>query len=380
MEKFAIGLMSGTSLDGIDVALAKVAGFSMSTKLHWLDFKTYPYEPEDLKVIKQVMSSPVDIRLVSSLHNRLGHVYADAVIKFCETHDIMLTDLAFIASHGQTICHLGVSDASYTRSTLQLGDGSIIAQRCLTDVVSDFRSADMAVGGQGAPLVPYADYVLFGQSGSGRIMQNIGGIANLSVLSRQGRLEDIMAFDTGPGNMVLDAAVQHFFDLPYDEDGTIARHGRLDQALLNALKQHPFFNEKPPKSAGREQFGQAFFNKLLTRYANVCAEDMVATLTRFTVDTILEAYQRFVLPQYSIDEVIISGGGAYNKTILEQLNLGLPSCKVMPLEALGLNSKAKEAMCFIVLANETLQGQPANVPSATGASRPAVLGKISRYT
>lgn len=379
MKKLAVGLMSGTSLDGIDVALAEIAGFGVSTVLHWLDFKTYPYEPAVLKDIHQVISEPVDVRLVSSLHSRLGHAYADAVLDLCADHAVHPADLAFIASHGQTICHLGHAEDIYHASTLQIGDGSIIAQRCQTDVVSDFRPADMALGGQGAPLVPYADYVLFGQSPQGRMMQNIGGIANVTVLPRHGRLEDIMAFDTGPGNMLIDAAVQYFFQRPYDEDGAIARSGSLHQEVLGWLKSHPFFHNKPPKSAGREQFGQAYFNTLLTQFPAVSTVDLVATLTRFTVETILDAYHRFVFPNTAIEAVIVSGGGAYNKTILEQLQTGLPSCEVKPLEALGFNSKAKEAVCFIVLGNETLHGQPANVPTATGASKPAVLGKISRY-
>lgn len=379
MTKIALGLMSGTSLDGIDVALAKIDGFSMSTNLHWLDFETYPYEAKDLEAIHQVMSGLVDIRHVSSLHNRLGHVYADAVINFCKRHAIQLADLAFIASHGQTVCHLGKAEDPYSPSTLQLGDGSIIAQRCQTDVVSDFRTADMALGGQGAPLVPYADYVLFSQENKGRIMQNIGGIGNLTVLPRQGQIDEIMAFDTGPGNMLIDAAVQHFYDRPFDKDGAIARSGSSNQKLLSWLKNHPFFHGRPPKSAGREQFGQAYFKTILSNFSKVRDVDVVATLTQFTVDTMVEAYERFVMPQHTIDEVIVSGGGAYNKTLLEQLRIRLPSCKVMPLEALGFNSKAKEAMCFIVLANETLHGQPANIPKATGASQPAILGKISRY-
>jgi anhydro-N-acetylmuramic acid kinase len=284
-----------------------------------------------------------------------------------------------VASHGQTVSHTPSSRPF--AATLQIGEPSLIAQRLGVPVVSDFRAADMSAGGQGAPLVPYVDWCLLTHPTRSRAIQNIGGIGNVTYLPADAAPEQVLGFDTGPGNMLIDAAAAWFSNgtLNFDKVGQIAASGTVDYDLLVWLLEHPFLAQQPPKSAGREEFGKEFFDReILPRqehWSRERAKDVVATLTAFTAYSIFEAYRSF-LPTMP-DELIVGGGGARNPTLMRMLTEKFSGVLVTGHEAFGIDSEAKEALAFAVLANETLLGKPANLPSVTGASKPVILGKIT---
>jgi anhydro-N-acetylmuramic acid kinase len=315
------------------------------------------------------------------LNFAIGEVFADAVLKLCRKSRISINSIDLIGSHGQTIYHnpKGTRFGKLLlRSTLQIGEPCIIARRTGKTVVADFRPADIAAGGQGAPLVPYADYLLFSHKKKNRIVQNIGGIANLTWLKARADIKDVLAFDTGPGNMIID----HIANLitkgryRYDVDGKIAAKGKVNARLLEKLMQHKFLKRRPPKSTGREEFGAAFSNRLYNTAAKAGLKpaDILATVTAFTARSIIAAYRRFLplLP----DEVILCGGGAKNKTLVKMLKEQIKPAKVLLTDDFGINTDAKEAISFAILAGQTIRGIPNNVPSATGAKTSVVLGKI----
>jgi anhydro-N-acetylmuramic acid kinase len=365
--------MSGTSADGIDVAIIEIGKKGMTT----LAFDTFPYPPA---VRNAVLSMPqggttADICRLNFL---LGELFAEALIKLCRRSHIPLSSIGLVGSHGQTVYHDPIGfrfGKRLVRSTLQIGEPSIIAARTGITTIADFRPADIAVGGQGAPLVPFADYHLFSHPRKTRIIQNIGGIANLTFLKARGKVSDTIAFDTGPGNMVLDRIVFLATKgrLSYDKDGRLAAKGKISQPLLRELMKDPYLRRKPPKTTGREAFGNTFADALYKR-SHLASADLLATLTTFTARSIADAYRRF-LPKYP-DEVILCGGGARNPILVEMLRKELAPAAILFTDDFGIDADAKEAISFAILALETIGGRSSNAPSATGAARPAILGKI----
>lgn len=380
MKKLAIGMMSGTSLDGIDTLIVEIEGTFTQTKIKPVAYKTYPFESKLLDKIKKAFSiTESSSELLCSLNFELGEAFASAAISLCKEEKIQMEDISFIASHGQTIYHLGDPKQEMVRSSLQLGEGAVIANMCQTTVVSNFRAADIAVGGQGAPLVPFADFILFRDKTLNRAIHNIGGIANMTVLEKGCQLDDVFAFDSGPGNMMIDEAMQKFYNFPYDQNGDVAKSGKIIDALLHELLSHPFFSKLPPKSTGREDFGTSYTKQMISKYKNHLPQDIIHTFTYLTAKSITDAYKNYILPKVDLDEIILCGGGAYNQFLVELIQKELPNIKIKKLEDLGVDSSSKEALAFIILGNETLHKNPSNVIQATGATKKAILGQINYY-
>ncbi|WP_027724915.1 anhydro-N-acetylmuramic acid kinase AnmK [Tuberibacillus calidus] len=380
MERFIVGLMSGTSVDGIDAALTRIIGSGLTTKVEVLAFETYAFPSQiKRKILKALHPDTSCVRLICSLNFELGYCFADAVKQICQKAEFDLERLDAIGSHGQTIYHQPIAEADVVPSTLQIGEPAVIAFETKTQVVSNFRVMDMAAGGQGAPLVPYVDYLLFRKAHQAIALQNIGGIGNVTVIPQQAALEDVYAFDTGPGNMIIDALVHHFYGDAFDPNGKYARAGSVNERLLEELMSDPFIREKPPKTTGRERFGKDFVKAWLANWSHIPANDFITTATMFTAQAIAYNYKTFILPNDPIDEMIASGGGSHNQALMGWLKKLLPDIKIKTAEDCGLSSDAKEAVAFAVLANEMLNRQPANVPRATGASCPVVLGNLTPY-
>jgi anhydro-N-acetylmuramic acid kinase len=380
-----VGLMSGTSADGVDAAVVEIS----SRKVRLLAFDTFAY-PAALRRKILGLCRPESARLDTICHYNsvLGEVFADAVIKLCSNNGISLSSIDLIGSHGQTIYHQP-SGRRYggktIRSTLQIGEPSVIAQRTGITTVADFRPRDMAAGGEGAPLVPYADYVLFSirspqdeHKRLTRAVQNIGGIANVTFLPAGCTQDEIIAFDTGPGNMVIDGIVNLISSgrKRCDTGGKMAARGTVDKRLLGELLRHSFFRRSPPKSTGREEFGAAFAERIYRRSGRkgLTDADIVATVTALTARSIAQAYRRFlpVMP----DELILCGGGSYNRTLVEMLHDEMPNVKMLSTDDFGISVDAKEAVSFAILAWATIRGMTNNVPAATGAKKTVILGKI----
>lgn len=373
-----VGLMSGTSADGVDAAVVDVDRWAVRL----LAFDVYPYPPALRRHILQ-LSPPESAQLADICHYNfvLGEVFADAVTKLCRDSGIALRSIDLVGSHGQTIYHNPkgrLYRGNRIRSTLQIAEPSVIAQRTGITTVADFRPRDMAAHGQGAPLVPYADYILFRHRHRSRAVQNIGGIANVTYLPQNCRQSNIIAFDTGPGNMVIDRIVSLVTRAKrrYDRSGKIASQGKVDGVLLNEMLRHPFLRRCPPKSTGREDFGWSFADDLYRKAAkkSLAAADIVATGTAFTAASIAQAYHRF-LPEMP-DEVILCGGGARNSALVKMLQQELEGAKIRLTDEFGISADAKEAVSFALLARATIKGLANNVPSATGADEPVILGKI----
>jgi anhydro-N-acetylmuramic acid kinase len=370
-----VGLMSGTSADGVDAAIIDIDNGKVSV----LAFDTFAYSDElRHSVLGLCSGSTVD---VCHFNFVIGEVFAEAVIKLCRKSGIGLRTIDLIGSHGQTIYHNPDGRRFGKKiicSTLQIGEPSIIAQRTGITTVADFRPRDMAVGGQGAPLVPFADYFLFRNKKCSRAIQNIGGIANVTYLPAGCGTKDVIAFDTGPGNMIIDGIVSILSKgkQKFDRGGKIAARGVIDKAILDCLLRHPFFRRRPPKSTGREEFGEQYCKLLYQRMKNkaMSAENILATVTAFTAESIVRAYRKF-LPRIP-DEVILCGGGAHNETLIKMLRQGLGKSEILFSDDFGINCDAKEAISFAILAYAAIKGLPNNIPSATGAKRPVILGKI----
>jgi anhydro-N-acetylmuramic acid kinase len=414
-DMLVLGLMSGTSADGIDVALARLSGAPPNLNAKLLDqtsFKfPHPLRKEILRVAEQ---RPICARDLSQLNFRLGRIFAEAALAACGRFRVSPQRISLIGSHGQTIFHQGVASKYFgasTASTLQIGDGSVIAARTGITTVSDFRPADIALGGQGAPLVPYVDYLLYRHPKLGRVSLNLGGIANITVIPANAKPSQVFAFDTGPANMLIDALVQHFTHgrQRFDKDARIARSGQINPPLLKVLLQDRYLKLKPPKSTGREYFGAAYIKKLLAlgRRYQAKPNDLIHTATAFTAASVADALHRFVLPNHRIHQLIVSGGGAHNPLLFKQLSVFAVDPTAPPKEAfaemrfatpaqrfppqtkqgsfmtvlassrLGMPEDAKEAFAFALLAYEAFHQRPANLPSATGARGLAILGKIS---
>ena len=377
----AVGLMSGTSLDGIDTVLCEITGYDESTRVKQLNFTTVDI-PESLrtKIRKCCSRELVPVDLICSLNFELGYLFADAVKRICKESDIQLEDLSFIASHGQTIFHIPKAYDDYVPSTLQIGEAAIIANECKTDVISNFRVMDMAVGGEGAPLVPYSETLLYGEDHQSVALQNIGGIGNVTVLPKKGDTKKVIAFDTGPGNMMIDEAVRTFYGKKYDTDGYYARQGNLISSLAAELKEHPYFNLEIPKTTGREMFGEHFTKSILEKYHSCEPNDLIHTFTWFTAYSIAYHYKKYLISEYGLKKCIIGGGGAYNSYLLELIRNEIPEVTVMTQEEHGFSSEAKEALAFVILGNQTYHRSPSNVPSATGAKKSVILGQITYPT
>jgi anhydro-N-acetylmuramic acid kinase len=366
-----IGMMSGTSLDGIDVALVEVTeerGEHLRVSL--LDFFTEPYQDTTVRRIRDAMSlEKSHTLLICQLNVELGKCYGKAAQKMMARHHLKAEELAFIANHGQTIYHHPISEFP---STLQIGEAAEIAAITGVKTISNFREADIAAGGQGAPIVPFTEYQLYRSSEKDRLLVNIGGISNLTVIPKGGDLSSIIAFDTGPGNMMIDAAMQKFYQKGYDKNGAVAAQGIVNQTLLNDLMRHPYLAKNYPKTTGREVFGEEMTEKLFQTY-QLLPEDWVATLTAFTAQSLCQAINAFSCDNL---EVMIAGGGAYNTTLMHWIQAEC-QCDIMTQEELGYSSEAKEAIAMAILGKYTLEGKSNNVPSATGARQSVILGKIT---
>lgn len=374
----AVGLMSGTSLDGIDAALVEIKGSGINTKVDLLEFETFKIPSEIKNEIKKAcLEDKSSVDLICSLNFKLGNLFADAVIDILNKANIDIEQLDYIASHGQTIYHIPKDREGLVKSTLQIGEASVIAYKTNTLVISNFRVMDMAANGEGAPLVPYTEYILYSEKEKGIALQNIGGIGNVTVLPESNLIDDIFAFDTGPGNMAIDEACNILFGIPYDKDGKIASSGVVNDEMLNELMKMKYIHEKPPKTTGREDFGQRFVEKVIDKYSELKSEDIIATLTMFTAKSISYNYKKFIIPNNKLEKVIIAGGGAHNKTLIKFIKEELEGIEVLIQEDLGFSSDAKEAIAFAVLGNETLNNNFSNVPSATGANEKVILGQIT---
>ena len=374
----AVGLMSGTSCDGIDAALVDVTDHGIKLRA----FECFPYTREMREALLK-LCSPETCRIddLCHLNFALGELLAEAVLKAARRAKVEPESIDVVGSHGHTVWHIPRGrrfGRRNIRSTLQIGEPCIIAERTGIMTVADFRPRDIAAGGQGAPLVPYVDYRLFTDPHVARGMLNIGGIANVTYLRPAGRPEDIVAFDTGPGNMVLDrlAEIVSGGQFKCDLDGALAAAGTVDQRMLAKYLGHEYFKRKPPKSTGREDFGRDFADGFLrrARAGKLRDEDILATATALTAGSITDAFRRH-LPG-PVDEVIVSGGGALNPTLMAMLARQLAPARVLSSAEIGLNPSAKEAMAFAILGVETAHNRPNNAPTATGARASAVLGKI----
>jgi anhydro-N-acetylmuramic acid kinase len=377
------GIMSGTSLDGIDVAIVEITGTKFSRRVEVLAVRTTEYPRLVREALFAISNTITHTASVSRLNFLLGELYADAFLATCSENGIDPKSVGLIGMHGQTIFHEG-DPVEYlghrVASTLQIGEAAVVAERTGILTVSNFRERDMAAGGRGAPLVPYVDYLLFRDNKVGRVALNIGGIANLTAIPARSRPEHVMAFDTGPGNMVMDALVGQFTDgkQRYDRAGRIAAKGNVHERLLLSMLSDSYYSKAPPKTAGREQYGQEFVSGLMA--TGIPVADLIATATELTARTIALAIQRFVEPYTSVRDLIASGGGAHNDVLMARLGELLPQMEVTTSADFGIDVDGKEAIAFAVLAHASGCGEGANVPSATGARRAAVLGKVSAAT
>lgn len=368
----AIGLMSGTSLDGVDAALVRIE----NDRFDLVKFITLDYEqPFKSKIMRNLYPETARLDEICSLNFELGYKFLEAVDKLLEETPYQYEDIAFVASHGQTIWHNPKQGNGNIPSTLQIGEPSVITYQTNIPVVSDFRTMDMAAGGEGAPLVPMSEYMIFRSDTENRILQNIGGVSNLTYLPKHASISDVTAFDTGPGNIMIDFFTSRYFGMPYDDGGKIALSGTVIKEVMDFLKQDEFITRIPPKSTGREQYNRNFMEKMAEelRFDHYRKADIVATITEFTVYAMIYHYRHFIR---EFDTVILSGGGSHNQYIEQRMKENL-SEKVITQEDIGYNSDAKEAVAFACLGYLTLCGRPGNVIKATGAEKETVLGKIT---
>jgi len=360
--------MSGTSADGIDVALLKITGHYTHTQVQEIAFASYPLPAETKQRVLALAhdEAPNAVAELCRMNFELGTLFGNAALRLAREHGITQIDL--VGSHGQTVHHLPDVPA-----TLQIGEGAVIAHLTGAITVSDFRVGDVAAGGIGAPLVPYTEFLLHSNPTRDVALQNIGGIGNITYIPKGADIDEVIAFDTGPGNMVMDYFMQKVYHQPYDENGATAAKGTVHEALLAHALRHPYFAKVPPKATGREQFGKAFCEELLAHAPHLPPEDVLATATALTAVSIAESVRYLPAPP---QRLIISGGGAYNPTLLHQIAARLPHTTVLSQEQTGNNSDAKEAIAFAILANETIHGHTGNLPAVTGASTKKILGKI----
>lgn len=369
------GVMAGTSLDGIDIA---VVDFH-ENKIGLLYFSTFEYSKSLGNILKNMADSPIiHLEKLTRCHWTIGEEISRCINTAIKTCSV---EVDFIASHGQTIYHSPDSrpgDVLKMGGTLQLGEASVIAENTGIMTLSDFRHADIAAGGQGAPLIPYFDYRYFSDADQCRVFINIGGIANFTIVPPNAKQDAIIAYDSGPGNMVIDALCSRLFDKPYDEAGELAAKGKVHDRLLNILLQDEYFHQAGPKSTGREYFGAQYVEKILNfaHAHNISAHDLLATITRLTASSIASAIKR-ELGEKSHAVCYISGGGWHNRTLIQMLKKDLKSQNLFEFTELGIPGDAKEAVGFATLGYATLIGESSNMPAATGAKRQVMLGKIN---
>jgi len=376
------GLLSGTSVDAVDVAICELAptadGNAGNLALRLIGRHEHPYPPPlRRRVLELCRTATARLDDLTELNFMLGDLFADAVLAAAAVADLTPGDLDLVASHGQTVYHL--VEPGRVRSTLQLGEAAVIASRTGVTVAADFRVADMAAGGEGAPLVSFLDALLLSSGVSTRALQNIGGIGNVTFLPAGTGPDGAYAFDTGPGNALIDYGARHFSreTAQYDRDGAMARVGRVDNTLVAEVLSHPYFTRQPPKTTGRELFGDGFATDVIERAATrgLSPADTMAALTAITAASIAAAYRDFGPP--TIDEIIVSGGGVRNPVLMDNLRTALPNARLRYYDDIGLPSDSKEAILFAVLGYEAVHGRSGNLPRCTGAGGPAVLGKIT---
>jgi len=363
------GVLSGTSLDGIDVAIVDIRPAGARYRIEMLRFATRPFAPDvRSRLLRAFPPAPLDALTLSALHAEIGEAFGAAV---AEVGAGIALDL--VASHGITLAHDGAA-----RRTLQIGDAARIRERTNVTVAYDFRAADCAAGGEGAPLVPYLDAMLFGSESETRVALNLGGIANLTVLPKGADPAEVIAFDSGPANLPMDTyvAMRAIGSLPYDDGGAFARRGRPNRNLLDVLLSDPYFAAAPPKTTGRERYGEAFVQRYRAQLDALLPEDALATLTALTVETVAGAIQTHAAQAAT---VIAGGGGVHNAAIMNGLRAALPSMTLRPANDFGIDVDAKEAILFAVLGVELLRGRPANMPKVTGARGPRVLGSLAPH-
>ncbi len=379
-ERIVIGLMSGTSLDGVDAAVVRLSGSGRGLSVDTLAFATQAYDEPTRELLRaNVEDVTSGVRDVALLHVALAHRFADAAEDAIARAGLRREQIDLVGSHGQTVQHipqLTECAGSTVRATFQIGDSATLAVRLGVPVVSDFRSADVARGGQGAPLVPYLDDALFASDTETRGLLNLGGIANLTVLPRGAEPGVAVAFDTGPANMVIDEVARRVLGVPYDDAGAGAAAGRADTALVDRLLDDPYFAQPPPRSSGRELFGTTYVDSLVVQGPSAPA-DLLATATLLTVRSIADAYRRFLANVHPLDRLIVSGGGARNHTLMKGLAQAFAPAVVESTAAHGLDPDAKEAVLFAVLAHEWANGVATGMPSVTGATAPAMLGSLT---
>jgi len=380
LAKTLIGLMSGTSHDGVDAVLVNVSYTRGRFRVAQQAFRTFPY-PGSVRerLLRLSQGATITAGEVSQVNFLLGELFARAVLRLCKIAQVTPERIDAIGSHGHTIYHQPRQQPG-PASTLQLGEPAVITLRTGITTVADFRPADVAAGGEGAPLAPYAHYALFRQPTRSIAVQNIGGIANLTYLPAGRGSESLLAFDSGPGNMIIDGVTQTVTGgkLLYDRNGRLAKQGTAHQEFLHQLLQHPYFKRRPPKSTGREEFGEPFIQNFLQRAMalKLSPADQVATATALTAESMARAYRDFVLPCGQLDEVLLAGGGRLNPALREAFEQALPTVRIRTLEDVGYDSNALEAVAFAIFAYATLHGLPANVPSATGARMAVIIGKV----
>ncbi len=368
------GIMSGTSLNGIDVALVELSGSGWRLKVKPVAFATHPYPKAVRAALLAVSNTTCHTGEIARLNILLAELYAAAVKKVCPR----MPDL--VGCHGQTIFHQGEALpylGHRVAATLQIGDGCHLAERLGVPVISDFRQRDMAAGGNGAPLAPYFDYLMFRHAKRGRVALNLGGIGNLTAIPPGALPEQVVAFDTGPGNMVIDQLVARHTGgrAIYDRDARLGRRGQVDMQLVDTLLRDPFYRRKPPKSAGREQYGAEFVDRLVA--TGLPMLDLIATATAFTAATVSAQIDRFVRPLMPVDDLIVGGGGARNPLLMAYLEGFLSGVRLQSTADYGFEADAKEAVFFAVLAYERWHGRANNLPSATGARRAVSMGKLT---
>jgi anhydro-N-acetylmuramic acid kinase len=389
------GVMSGTSADGVDVAVCRISPARAkdgTPTVKLLGHVGVPY-PKAVRaaVLAAMDADAISVAELARLNWRLGEVYADAIEKAQETIGVKAE---LVGCHGQTVYHQGSAEkylGKALRTTWQMGEAAVIAERLRVPVVSDFRPADVTAGGQGAPLVPMLDYSMFRSAKASRVLLNLGGIANLTAIPAGAAIGSVMAFDTGPGNMVIDGCMRRLYEREYDRGGSVAKTGRVLQPVVDEILKDKYFSALPPKSCGREQFGDVFVSRFIARCRQAGGdedrdEDVVATATALTAASVLDAYQRFVSPHLASAppstpaELVVAGGGVKNDVLMNLLrNASAPlKIKVRLMEELGVAAQAKEALAFALLAWLSWHWLPGNVPAATGAARSVILGKISR--
>jgi anhydro-N-acetylmuramic acid kinase len=386
------GVMSGTSADGINVAIVRITKHTKGQEapsFALLAHNEYPFPAAVRRSILGMMNAELArVADLARLNFLLGELFAEAIRRTARRHRVKI-DL--VGCHGQTLYHQGTAErflGQKLAATWQTGEGAVVAARLGVPVVSDFRPADMAAGGKGAPLVPFLDYLLYRDRRVARIAQNIGGIANLTAIPPSASIGQVLAFDSGPGNMVIDAAMEELFGKRYDRDGSVAASGSVLEDVVAQLLRASFFRQKPPRTAGREEFGREYAGRFIELCRGARKPDIIATATALTARSIAAAIQRFVLPQFKVrgrtgreheQQLIVSGGGAKNPTLMALLRDAIAPLGISLhfSDEFGIPAEAKEAVAFALLAHETWHRRPSNVPSATGAKRPAILGKIS---